>query len=73
MASLDAEKIIEAAVEEAMRHFAQKAYEGYCNHTGWKSLATGAELPIWNCLPKEIQEAWVASIRAVYEEADKHS
>lgn len=36
----------------------QIAYEAYCNHTGWKSLVSGAQLPAWDKLDPVIQEAW---------------
>ena len=40
---------------------ARVAYEGYCRQTGWKSLATGQDLPEFDGLPQEIKEAWSAS------------
>jgi hypothetical protein len=43
----------------------QTAYEGYCEHTGWKSLISGAQLPEWEKLKKEIQEAWEKAAQAV--------
>jgi hypothetical protein len=45
---------------EAM-NLAKEAYEAYANHTGWKSLATGAQLPQWDALSSEIQAAWMVS------------
>jgi len=42
-------------------NYAKEAYEAYCRHTGWKSLATGSPLPPWDALPKSIQEAWQVS------------
>lgn len=39
----------------------REAYEAYCRHTGWKSLATGADLPQWPVLKPEIQQAWMVS------------
>lgn len=44
---------------------AQRAYEGYCEHTGGKSLATGCDLPDWDQLPDPIRDAWHAAILAV--------
>jgi hypothetical protein len=41
-----------------MNQLAKEAYEAYANHTGWKSLATGASLPHWDQLSLEIQRAW---------------
>lgn len=38
--------------------YAQKAYEAYCNHTNWKSLATGCELPKWDELKDCYKDAW---------------
>lgn len=43
----------------------QRAYEGYCKHTDWKSLITGAFLPPWSELRKEIQDAWEAAALAI--------
>jgi hypothetical protein len=37
------------------------AYNGYRNHTGGKSLATGQTIPEWDQLRPDIQEAWRAS------------
>lgn len=42
-------------------NIAQEAYEAYANHTGWKSLATGANLPQWDKLPDAIKAAWQVS------------
>lgn len=42
-------------------NYAKEAYEAYCRHTGWKSLATGAALPQWEVLPEPIQKAWTVS------------
>lgn len=42
-------------------NLAQEAYEAYANHTGWKSLATGQQLPQWDALPDAIKEAWKVS------------
>lgn len=39
-------------------NFGQIGYEGYCAHTGYKSLATGDNLPKWEDLRPSIQEAW---------------
>jgi len=43
----------------------QRAYEGYCKHTDWKSLISGASLPPWSGLKPEIQAAWEASAHAI--------
>lgn len=39
----------------------QIAYEAYCEHTGWKSLATGAALPKWYDVKPEIKATWEAA------------
>lgn len=39
----------------------KEAYEAYCRHTGWKSLATGADLPQWADLRDEIRQAWMVT------------
>ena len=41
------------------------AYIGYCKQTNWKSLVSGADLPQWGALKKEIQDAWEAAAKAV--------
>lgn len=46
------------------KELAQIMYEGYCAHTGNKSLATGQSLPVWENLAPVIQEAWKASATA---------
>jgi len=46
-------------------HLAQAMYEGYCQHTNWKSLATGADLPQWEGLRPDIKAAWEASAEFV--------
>lgn len=50
-----------------MTPLGQIAYEAYCNKTGWKSLATGADLPRWEKLNVDIQEAWQAAAETVVE------
>lgn len=50
-----------------MKSLGQIAYEAYCEKTGWKSLATGADLPRWDKLKLEIQEAWEAAAGAVFQ------
>jgi hypothetical protein len=39
---------------------AKELYVAYCDHTGWKSLASGAELPAWHFVKPEIKQAWMA-------------
>ena len=51
--------------QEQVMVAAQTAYEAYCEYTGWKSLATGADLPKWENLPGNIKNAWFAAISSV--------
>lgn len=46
--------------------YAQEAYEAYCQHTNWKSIATGQDLPNWVNLPQNIKDAWFASASALF-------
>jgi hypothetical protein len=41
------------------------AFMAYRENAGRKSLVTGADLPRWEDLPPEIQQAWLASAAAV--------
>ena len=41
------------------------AYQGYCENTGWKSIATGDTLPPWELLHDDIKSAWMASAVAI--------
>lgn len=43
----------------------QIGYEAYCEHTGWKSLATGADLPRWADIRESIREAWEIAATAI--------
>jgi len=45
---------------------AQIAYEAYAEHTDWKSLATGDNLPTWSDLPLTIRAAWFYAAEAAY-------
>lgn len=45
--------------------WASTAYEGYREHTGGKSIATGQEIPTWENLAPTIQNAWRAAMVAV--------
>ena len=45
----------------------QIAYEAYCASSGNKSLISGAELPEWKELKREIQAAWICAALAVVE------
>ncbi len=46
---------------------AEVAYDAYRAHTGGVSLASGHPIPEWSSLRPDIQEAWVASARALKE------
>lgn len=48
-------------------YYAKAAYNGYRDHTGGKSLATGQNIPEWVDLALVIQQAWDAAARAVVE------
>lgn len=50
------------AVEDA-----QIAYEGYRDHTGGISLASGQAIPEWGALRPDIQAAWCAAAHAMRE------
>lgn len=41
------------------------AYECYREHSGGKSLVSGAAIPEWNKLSPDIQAAWKASAQGV--------
>lgn len=43
----------------------QVAFEGYAEQAEGKSLVSGAELPVWDMLPRDIQDAWEAGAQAV--------
>lgn len=45
--------------------YGKRAYMAYRQHAGRRSLVTGAELPLWDRLPPEIQDAWCAAATAV--------
>lgn len=51
--------------EQEPKGIGQICYEAYCKHTNWKSLISGADLPQWKDLKKEIQEAWHSAAHAV--------
>lgn len=54
-------------VSEHLHEIGRIAYEAYCDHTNWKSLATGQALPKWEGLKSEIQQAWMMSAVALEE------
>lgn len=41
------------------------AYEAYCAATGWKSLASGGDLPSWEDQGEEYRAAWQMAATAV--------
>ncbi len=43
----------------------QVAFEGYAEQAEGRSLVSGAELPVWEMLPRDIQDAWEAGASAV--------
>ena len=43
------------------------AYDAYFNHSGGKSLISGAPLPTWEDQAPEIEAAWQAAATAVAE------
>ena len=58
------------AAEKSLSHYremtyGQHAYEAYCAATGWKSLVSGCDLPQWDSLAPEIQDAWDKAGHAV--------
>lgn len=53
--------------ETGVERLAKIAYEAYADSTGWRSLATGDNLPAWKSLPGPIQAAWLGVAMAVEE------
>lgn len=41
--------------------YAAGLYGAYCEHTGWKSAVTGADLPQWAEVRPAVKEAWIAT------------
>lgn len=50
---------------------AKAAYNGYCAASGGKSLISGADLPLFDNLPNEIQLAWDSAADAVFTKLDQ--
>lgn len=48
-----------------VEYFGRIAYVAYCNQSDNKSLVSGCELPKWERLKLEIQDAWIAAADAV--------
>ena len=43
----------------------QVCFEGYAEQAEGRSLVSGDELPVWEMLPRDIQDAWEAGAQAV--------
>lgn len=56
------------AVESFSERLGQRAYEGYRDHTGGISLATGGPIPAWAELSPAIKAAWGAAAKALLSE-----
>jgi hypothetical protein len=56
------------AVEAYAERLGQRAYEGYRDHTGGVSLATGGPIPVWVELNPAIKAAWGAAAKALLSE-----
>ena len=56
------------AAEVYSEKMGQRAYEGYRDHTGGVSLATGGPIPAWADLPPAIRAAWGAAAKALLNE-----
>lgn len=46
-------------------HQAKIGYTAYRNHADGKSLVTGSDLPVWENLPQNIQDAWKCTAEAI--------
>ena len=55
-----AERLVATNMESQLS-LGKEAYEAYARHTGFKSLATGSELPQWDGLSDAIRGAWTVS------------
>ena len=51
----------------------QRAFEGYSGQAEGRSLVSGAELPVWEMLPRDIQDAWDAAAAAVRSPVEAHT
>ena len=45
--------------------YAKIAYEAYCQNSQWKSLVSGAALPVWEKVDPKIKAAWGEAAIAV--------
>lgn len=62
----EAALVSENRMNEPLTHaLGRKAYNAYGTATGGLSAATGDELPPWDVLPTEVQNAWAAAAGAV--------
>lgn len=48
-----------------MKTYGQIAYDAYFEHSGGRSLVSGAPLPTWAAQNPKIADAWEASAQAV--------
>lgn len=52
----------------------QVCFEGYAEQSEGVSLVSGVQLPVWEMLPRDIQDAWEAGASAVLaDDAQKRS
>lgn len=59
--ALESQAKADSVLSDYVVNMGKEAYEAYCRHTGWKSLATGADLPQWPALKDEIRQAWMVT------------
>jgi hypothetical protein len=50
--------------EAGYKKLAQKGYEAYARHAGWKD-AQDEKLPQWDDLPEKAAQAWLAATNAI--------
>ena len=51
----------------------QDAFEGYSGQAQGRSLIDGKQLPVWEMLPRDIQDAWEAAAAAVRGPVEAHT
>ena len=49
-----------------MKSIGQIAYEAYCDHTCWKSVVDGDDLPKWCDVNVDVKAAWEDAASAVW-------
>jgi hypothetical protein len=59
-------------METEQYHLGRIAYEAYCDTTNWKSVVTGAALPIFDETPQAMKTAWITAAQAVVAERMKN-